>query len=70
MLSEFSGIAGDLAGNLEDLATAAQLDRAVPILAKLERLAEDLVQQVDGVSIEALRRKLEAHADRSRLAGA
>src|SRR4051812_12447494 len=47
--------AGDRASILEDLATAAQLDKAAPILDKLETLARELIRQVNGLSIEALR---------------
>ena len=57
MLSMFSTVAGDLAGNLEDFATGAKLDKASPILAQLETLAPELLKQVAGLSIGALRRK-------------
>jgi two-component system, sensor histidine kinase and response regulator len=57
MLSEFSTVAGDLAGSLEDLAAATQLDKAVPILERLETIAHELVKQTNGMSIEALRRQ-------------
>jgi PAS domain S-box-containing protein len=57
MLSEFSAVAGDLAGSLEDLAAATQLDKAAPILEQLETIAQELVKQVDGISVEALRRQ-------------
>jgi HPt (histidine-containing phosphotransfer) domain-containing protein len=55
MLSEFSAAAGDLAGSLEDLAADAQLDHAAPILEQLETIAHELVKQVDGITVEALR---------------
>jgi HPt (histidine-containing phosphotransfer) domain-containing protein len=55
MLSEFSTAAADLAGSLEDLAAGAQLDKAVPILEQLEKTARELLQQVDGLSTDALR---------------
>src|SRR5206468_1532313 len=45
MLSEFSAAAGDLAGSLEDLAGGTQLDKAAPILEKLEKTAHELVKQ-------------------------
>ncbi len=54
MLSEFSQVAGDLAGSMEDLAATAQLDKASIILEQLETIVRELVQQVDGISIEAL----------------
>src|SRR5271157_2392944 len=69
LLSEFSTVAGDLAGNLEDLAADAQLDKAPPILEQLETIARELMRQADGLSIEALRRHAEAADDHDRTAG-
>ena len=57
MLSEFSTVAGDLAGNLEDLAADTQLEQTVPILEQLEVIARELVKQIDGITVEALRRQ-------------
>jgi HPt (histidine-containing phosphotransfer) domain-containing protein len=57
MLSEFSTAAGDLAGSLEELAAGAQLDKAAPILAQLETMAQELGKQADGITVEALRRQ-------------
>ncbi len=54
MLSEFSTIAGNLAGSLEELAAGTQLDKAVPILEQLEAITQELVKQVDGITVEAL----------------
>jgi CheY-like chemotaxis protein/HPt (histidine-containing phosphotransfer) domain-containing protein len=65
MLSEFSGAAGDLAGSLEDLAAGTQLDKAPPILEQLETIAQELVKQVDGITIEVLRRQAEARDEPS-----
>jgi HPt (histidine-containing phosphotransfer) domain-containing protein len=59
MLSEFSAAAGDLAGSLEDLAAGTQLDIAAPILEQLEAMAHELVKQIDGITVEALRRHAE-----------
>ena len=59
MLSEFSTVAGDLAGSLEELAAGTQLDKAVPILEQLETIAQELVKQIDGMTVEALRRQAE-----------
>jgi HPt (histidine-containing phosphotransfer) domain-containing protein len=53
-LSEFSTVAGDLAGNLEDLAAGAHLENAPPILEQLEAISRDVILQVNGLSIEAL----------------
>ncbi len=57
MLSEFSAVAGELAGNLEDLAAGTQLDHAAPILEQLETTAHELVKQIDGITVEALQRQ-------------
>ena len=59
MLSEFSAAAGDLAGSLEELAAGTQLDKAAPILEQLETIAQELVKQIDGITVEALRRQAE-----------
>src|SRR5207247_9699125 len=59
MLSEFSTVAGDLAGSLEDLAAGTRLDKAAPLLEQLEAIAHELVNQVDGITVEALRSQAE-----------
>jgi two-component system, sensor histidine kinase and response regulator len=59
MLSEFSAAAGDLAGNLEDLAAGSQLDNTALILEQLETTAHELVKQIDGLTVEELRRQAE-----------
>jgi HPt (histidine-containing phosphotransfer) domain-containing protein len=59
MLSEFSTVAGDLAGSMEELAASAQLEKATPLLKQLEAIAIDLVKQVDGITVEASRRQAE-----------
>jgi len=64
MLSEFSAVAGDLAGSLEELAAAAQLDTAAPVLDQLEAIARELANQADGMSIESLRRQAERKDER------
>ena len=55
MLSEFSTAAGDLAGNLEELAAGSHLDEAARIVERLEAMAPELVHQLDGITVEALR---------------
>src|SRR5262249_55543228 len=57
MLSEFSAAAGALAGRLEELAAGPRLDKAAPILEQLETIAHELVKQIDGITVEALRRQ-------------
>ena len=59
LLSEFSTVAGDLAGQLEDLAAGAQLGQVPAILEQLESIADELILQADVLSIESLRQ----HAD-------
>jgi PAS domain S-box-containing protein len=54
LLSEFSTIAGDLAGKLEDLAASAQLDKAPQMVELLETTARELLEQVGALSIESL----------------
>jgi two-component system sensor histidine kinase/response regulator len=63
MLSEFSAVAGDLAGHLEDMAAGTQLDKAAPILEQLETIAQELVKQIAGITVEALRRQAEAPSE-------
>jgi two-component system, sensor histidine kinase and response regulator len=69
MLSEFSTAAGDLAGSLEDVAAGTRLDKAAPILEQLETIAHELVKQVDGITVEALRRQAEGRDEHSGTAG-
>jgi CheY-like chemotaxis protein len=69
MLSEFSTVAGDLAGSLEELAAGTQLDKAAPILERLETIVQELVKQVDGITVEALRHQVEGPDEHSRTAG-
>src|SRR5262249_33984084 len=54
LLSEFSTIAGDLAGEVEDLAANGRLNDVTPIVERLETVAQDLVRQVDGISVDTL----------------
>ena len=63
MLSTLSTVGGDLAGDVEDLAAGAQLDKVPPILEQLETIARKLLQQVEGLSIEALRNQIGASGD-------
>jgi two-component system, sensor histidine kinase and response regulator len=65
MLSEFSTTAGDRAGILEDLAASTQLDKAGPLLEQLEAIAQELVKQIDKLTIEALRHEVEGMDQRS-----
>jgi HPt (histidine-containing phosphotransfer) domain-containing protein len=69
MLSEFSAAAGDLAASLEELASGTQLDSAAPILEQLEKMVQELVSQIDGITVEALRHQSEALDEHSGRAG-
>ena len=69
ILSQFSTVAGDLAGSLEELATSAQLDKAASFLEQLETIAQELVKQVDGITVEALRSQAEGMDEHHRTAG-
>jgi two-component system, sensor histidine kinase and response regulator len=55
LLSAFSTVAGNHAADLEDAAAGARLDRAQPIVAQLETIAGELLERVQGLSIESLR---------------
>jgi HPt (histidine-containing phosphotransfer) domain-containing protein len=59
MLSEFSTVAGDIAGSLEELAAGTQLDKAARLLEQLDTIVHELVKQIDGITVEALRRQAE-----------
>jgi HPt (histidine-containing phosphotransfer) domain-containing protein len=69
MLSEFSTVAGDLAGSLEELAAGTQLDKAARLLEQLDTIAHELVKQVDGITVEALRRQAEGMGENHATAG-
>jgi CheY-like chemotaxis protein/HPt (histidine-containing phosphotransfer) domain-containing protein/anti-sigma regulatory factor (Ser/Thr protein kinase) len=57
LLSAFSTAAGDLASDLEELAGRGQLVEVPPLVGRLETMAQELVRQVDGLSLESLRRR-------------
>jgi hypothetical protein len=48
-------VVGAVVSNLEDHAARGQLEEAWPLVEQLEAMARELIEQVDGVSIEALR---------------
>lgn len=50
-------MAGNVASDLEDHATRGQLDEARPLVGRLETMAPELIRQVDGLSLESLRRQ-------------
>jgi HPt (histidine-containing phosphotransfer) domain-containing protein len=69
MLSEFSTIAGDIAGSLEELAAGTQLDKAARLLDQLDTIAYELVKQVDGITVEALSGQTEGRGENHAKAG-
>ena len=66
MVAAFSTVAGAVASDLEDHAARGQLEEARPLVEQLETMARELIQQVDGLSIEALRDQAGAAGDRDR----
>ena len=67
-VAAFSTVVGAMASDLEDHAASGQLEEAWPLVEQLEALARELIQQVDGVSIEALREQAAAAGDGDRAA--
>ena len=67
-MAAFSTVVGAVASDLEDHATRGQLEEAWPLVEQLEAKAGELIQQVEGVSIEVLRDQTGAAGDRVRTA--
>ena len=67
-VAAFSTVAGAVASDLEDQAARGQLEEARPLVEQLEAMARELIEQVDGLSIEALRDQAGAAGDRDRTA--
>jgi two-component system, sensor histidine kinase and response regulator len=65
-VAAFSTVVGSVASDLEDQAARGQLEEAWPLVEQLEAIARELIQQVDGLSIEALRDQAGAAGDRDR----
>jgi PAS domain S-box-containing protein len=65
MVAAFSTMAGGVASQLEDLAAQDQLEEARLPAARLETMADELMRQVDGLSLDALRDPAGAAAQRS-----
>jgi two-component system, sensor histidine kinase and response regulator len=68
LLSAFSTAAGGVASDLEDQAAGGRLDECRSLVEQLEVMAWELVEQVDGLSIEALQDQARAAGDRDRTA--
>jgi PAS domain S-box-containing protein len=56
LLSAFSTVAGAVASDLEDQAACGRLEESQLLVDQLEAIVPQLIQQVDGLSIETLRR--------------
>jgi CheY-like chemotaxis protein len=67
-VAAFSTVVGAMASDLEDQAARGQLEKAWPLVERLEVIARELIQQVEGLSIQALRDQAGAASDRDRSA--
>jgi CheY-like chemotaxis protein len=65
-VTAFSTVVGAVASDLEDQAARGQLEAAGPLVEQLEAIVRELIQQVDGLSIEVLREQAGAAGDRDR----
>ena len=66
LLSAISTVAGDVASKLEDQAACGRLEECRPLVEELEAIAQELFQQVDGLSIETLRHQATSTDDHDR----
>ncbi|MDB5384896.1 MAG: domain S-box [Planctomycetaceae bacterium] len=55
MLAAFSSVAGAIASDLEDSAAGGCHEACQPLMEQLDVIASELIQQVDGLSIDTLR---------------
>ena len=58
MLDTFSSQAGGLASQIEDLAAAARIEECRPLVDHLEQMSQELLKQLDGITIEKLRNQI------------
>jgi len=65
-LSSFSTVAGDQAGDLEDLAARGMLKEALPFVERLNECATELVRLAGGLTVETLRKLAESVEDPNR----
>ena len=70
MVAAFSTAAGAVASDLEDHAAGGRLEEAQPLVGRLETMAQELMREVDGLSLETLRQRTGPADDPSRTAGA
>ncbi len=69
MVAAFSTVAGGVASDLEDQAARGQLEEARPVVQRLALMVRELLRQVDGLSIEALRHQTQVGDDANRNTG-
>jgi two-component system, sensor histidine kinase and response regulator len=69
MVAAFSTAAGGLASELEDHAAQGQLEEASALIARLETMAEELLQLVGGLSLDGLREQARAAGNAERTSG-
>jgi CheY-like chemotaxis protein len=55
LLFAFSTAGGNVASDLEDLATEGRLEEAQPLVEQLETMTRELMQLADGLSLDTLR---------------
>jgi CheY-like chemotaxis protein len=60
----FSTVVGTEVSNLEAYAARGQLEEAWPLVEQLEAVSRELIQQLDGLSIEVVRDQAESGGDR------
>jgi HPt (histidine-containing phosphotransfer) domain-containing protein len=53
-LATFSNVAGTTTANLEDEAARGQIEACIPLVARLESMCSELVEQSRNLSIESL----------------
>jgi CheY-like chemotaxis protein len=69
LLSVFSTAAAAVASDLEDHAASGRLEESRPLVAQLEAMARELMQHMDGLSIESMRHRAGADGSSSRALG-
>jgi PAS domain S-box-containing protein len=69
MVAAFSTAAGGVASELEDQAARGRIDEAPPLVGQLEAMAQELLRQVDGLSLETLRHQAGAAVSSDLAAG-
>jgi hypothetical protein len=68
LLSAFSTVAGAAASELEDQVAGGRLEECRALVGQLEAMARELIEQVEALSLEALRAHAGAAGDRDRTA--